>query len=584
MTLTLLKLAFGGIRTRLLASLFTVLLAATATTTIVMALEVGRTVDDPWRNTFQAARGADVLAVVPTVDDARAIAGRSDVAESDDPTPVTNTEIHLTGGSETIQIAGLADHPRLNTPLAVAGTSRPGSGIVLERSLAEVLGIGIGDVVQLDSARQPAVLDVVGTAIIPSQSRYPRQTPGLAWVSRSTLEAVQPDLTRWTWVQPVRLADPQGAAAFAAGVMNSFPPQTVMAFTADDQRDSVLTENQPTIVLLTAYTVALLAVVLAEIAILIGARASQQRREIGLAKAVGLTPRQVSLTFTIETVALGVAGLLVGFVVGMLLAPTLAAPTLATLLGAPSIAPNPSDLGVAAVPVLVIMAVGAWASTRRRSRLTVVDAIRAGVGTPGATSRLARLAQTTGLPLAVALGLKDALAQRGRALLLAASIAVTTAAVVFALCMKATLDARPAGEASDVPDSLPILVYTLDGVLLMIALTTLVAVASLAVRERVRDVGVMRTLGFTPGQVTSGLVGSHLTVAVVAAVISSPLGIGLYRGVYAMVGGDAAALLLAPWWWLALVPFATAAAVVITIGGPAWLTARAPVVEALRYE
>ena len=97
-------------------------------------------------------------------------------------------------------------------------------------------------------------------------------------------------MTRWRWTQPVRLADPERAPAFAAGVLALVPAQTVAAFTADDQRDSVLTETQPTIVLLTAYTVALLAVVFAEIAILIGARASQQRREIGLAKAVGLTP------------------------------------------------------------------------------------------------------------------------------------------------------------------------------------------------------------------------------------------------------------------------------------------------------
>ncbi|HEU0040778.1 MAG TPA: hypothetical protein VFQ15_00370, partial [Jiangellaceae bacterium] len=247
---TLLKLAFGGIRARLLASLFTVLLAATATATIVLALQVGRTVDDPWRRTFQVARGADVLAIVPTVDDARAVAGRSGVAESDDPTPMTETEVHLPGGSETILITGLVGQPRLNIPVGVAGTSRPGSGIVLERSLADVLGIGIGDVVRLDSARGPVVLDVVGTAIIPSQSRYPRQTPGLAWVSRSTLEAAQPDVTRWSWVQPVRLADPERAADFAGGVLASFPPQTVAAFTADDQRDSVLTETQPTVVLL----------------------------------------------------------------------------------------------------------------------------------------------------------------------------------------------------------------------------------------------------------------------------------------------------------------------------------------------
>ena len=116
MILTLLKLAFGGIRTRLLASLFTVLLAATATTTIVLALEVGSTVDDPWRRTFQAARGADVLAIVPTVEDARAIAARSGVVESDDPTPTTDTEVHLPGGSETILIAGLVAQPRLNIP------------------------------------------------------------------------------------------------------------------------------------------------------------------------------------------------------------------------------------------------------------------------------------------------------------------------------------------------------------------------------------------------------------------------------------------------------------------------------------
>ena len=118
----------------------------------------------------------------------------------------------------------------------------------------------------------------------------------------------------------------------------------------------------------------------------------------------------------------------------------------------------------------------------------------------------------------------------------------------------------------------------------MIALTTSSRSRVFAVRERVRDLGVMRTLGFTPGQVTSGLVGSHLTVAVVAAVLSIPLGIGMYRGVYAMAGGDSADPRPGPWWWLALVPVATAAAVVVTTGGPAWLTARAPVVEALRYE
>jgi hypothetical protein len=42
MTATLVKLAFAGIRSRLLASALTILLSSVAAATIVLALEVGR--------------------------------------------------------------------------------------------------------------------------------------------------------------------------------------------------------------------------------------------------------------------------------------------------------------------------------------------------------------------------------------------------------------------------------------------------------------------------------------------------------------------------------------------------------------
>ena len=42
------------------------------------------------------------------------------------------------------------------------------------------------------------------------------------------------------------------------------------------------------------------------------------------------------------------------------------------------------------------------------------------------------------------------------------------------------------------------LVYTLDAVLLVITATTLVAVALLSVRERIRDYGVLKAIGLTP--------------------------------------------------------------------------------------
>jgi hypothetical protein len=66
MTATLVKVAFAGIRSRLLASALTMLIASAAAATIVLAVEVGATARDPWQRTFTAANGAHVLADVPS--------------------------------------------------------------------------------------------------------------------------------------------------------------------------------------------------------------------------------------------------------------------------------------------------------------------------------------------------------------------------------------------------------------------------------------------------------------------------------------------------------------------------------------
>ena len=66
------------------------------------------------------------------------------------------------------------------------------------------------------------------------------------------------------------------------------------------------------------------------------------------------------------------------------------------------------------------------------------------------------------------------------------------------------------------------LVYTLDAVLLLITATTLVAIALLSVRERVRDYGVLKTIGLTPRQIASSLVSAHAAVAPIAALAVDP--------------------------------------------------------------
>jgi putative ABC transport system permease protein len=584
MTVTLVKFAFAGIRSRWLASALTILLSSAAAATIVLALEVGATARDPWQRTFDAANGAHVLASVPSQADARAIARLGGVAERDEPVPNAITTVASRGGTERLQLAGLRFPARVNVPVRTAGVRPPARGIVLERSFANALGFRVGGTLRLAGAGGPVELPVVGTAISPSVPRYPRHNPGLAWVMRGTFARIEPDRSRWFWTQAIRLTNPAAAPAFAASAAASLPPGAAFVATWEDQRADALVETQPTTIILTTYTIVLLIVVFAVVAILVGARATAQYREIGLLKAVGLTPRQVTAVFALESAALGLIAVVVGFTVGALLAPRLAAPSAETMLDPPTTAASPWHLLVASCPVLLVLVASARSATRRSTRFTVLQAIQSGAASPASPSAVARAIARLPLPVPLGLGLKDLLAARHRALRLGSAIAITGAAIVFALSMQASLNARTAGQVTDVPNELPVLVYTLDAVLLVITATTFVAIALLSVRERIRDYGVLKTIGLTPRQIASSLAGAHAALALIAALLSIPAGIGLFLAVYTIAGGDRKDFVIAPWWWLALVPIATLLIVAGAASLLARLATRIPTADALRYE
>ncbi len=301
------------------------------------------------------------------------------------------------------------------------------------------------------------------------------------------------------------------------------------------------------------FTILLLIVAFFVVGILVGARASEQHRQIGLLKAVGFTPRQIGTVFALESTVLGLVAAGLGFALGAILAPRLAAPSAQTLIGSPTIAANPWHFLVASCVLLPVLAAAALTATRRSTRFTVLDAIRAGNSSP-ADSRLARAVVRSVMPLTIELGLKDLLARGRRALLLAAAIALTGSVVVTALSLDATLDAQRASETSDFPDELLLLIYTLDAVLLLITATTLVAVALLSVRERIRDYGVLKAIGLTPRQIVSTVVSSHTVLAVLASLVAIPLGVGLYLALVRIASGTTEDAVIAPWWSLALIP------------------------------
>jgi putative ABC transport system permease protein len=583
MTGLLLRLAFAGIRSRLLASVLTIAIAGAAAATIVLALEMRSSGRDPWQQTFEAANGAHVLASARSQAAARSLGELPGVTERGAPVPLTTVTVGPGGSADRVELGGLTGRTVVNMPVRTAGSPLREDGIVLERSLANAVGIEVGSTLAVTSRRGSIDLPVLGTAVVPSQPRYPRRNPGLAWVTRATLERIEPDRTRWRWTEALRLADPSAASAFSERAAAGLGSANLYFESWQNQRDNALADAQPIELIVTTYTILLLIVAFVVVGILVGARAGAQYREIGLLKAAGFTPRQVGAVFALESAALGLIAAALGSALGMLLAPRLAEPSAETLIGSPTIAANAWHILVASCVVLPVLMAGALTSTRRSTRFSVLEAIRAGSSSPP-NSRLARAVDRSVLPLSIGLGLKDLLARGRRALLLGAAIALTGAVVVVALSLDATLDAQAAGETTDIPDELPLLVYTLDAALLLITVTTLVAVALLSVRERVRDYGVLKAIGLTPRQITSTVISAHAALALVASLLAVPLGVGLYLALAWISSGTTEEAVVASWRSLAVIPIGTVLVVVAATSLPARLATRIRTADALRYE
>lgn len=579
------KLALAGTRSRLLPTILMLLIAAAAAATIVAALEVRATGVDPWNRTFDTAHGAHVLANVASNEDALAVASLPDVAERDAPIPTVRSTIQVDGQEMYLFLAGLDGQPKIDAPLLTAGTEPQEGEIVLEGSFADALNLGVGSTLEVLSVKGTLQLTIVGAAISPSQSRFPRQNPGLAWVTRSTFEQIAPDPGKWRWTQAIRLSDSEMAADFTGRAAAVVPAGTASFATWQQQRDDALKDSQPTTVIFTVYTLLLIIVMYSVVTILVGARTARQHREIGLLKAIGFTPRQIGAIFAVESAGVGLVAVGIGFAIGALIAPRLAAPSAETLLGAPTVAANPWHYLIAATAIIPVLLIGTLVAASRGTRQSTLQAMRADTHVVAPHSLAARLVERIRPPLPIGVGLKDLLARRSRALWMASAIVVTATAIVITLMVQAALNSRPSGEISDIPSELPALIYTLDAVLLLITGTTLLTVTLVSVRERVRDFGIMKTLGFTPTAIAASLVGAHGVLAVIASIVSIPIGFGLYLGAYQLAtsAGDETTA-IAPWWWLASVPLVLPIIAVLVASIPARIASQISAADAVRYE
>ncbi|MBQ0900445.1 FtsX-like permease family protein [Micromonospora sp. U21] len=164
---------------------------------------------------------------------------------------------------------------------------------------------------------------------------------------------------------------------------------------------------------------------------------AQRRRELGLLRAVGATPRQVRRMVYAEALAVGFAAGLVGLLVGAALAPALG-----RLLVDVGFEPAtfrvryalwPLVVALAAGPVIALLAV--WSASRRAARVRPLEALREAVVEQRPIGRLRAVTGTLLVAAGAALGLATATsddARDGATFALYAVMALVAGATVLA--------------------------------------------------------------------------------------------------------------------------------------------------------
>ena len=600
------------------------LLAITAATAVLtLGLALHGVTSQPYQQTRAATNGPDVVAYLPPVTkpgqvrpgppaEAATLTRAAGVTGHGGPYPVVWTIIAargLTAGAETQgrpQAASAVDQPKLTAGRWV----RPGQ-VVIERTFAEALGVGVGDRVTLDGR----AFTVGGIAVTAAAPPYPNlcyvsgggcmgtipaggfaispRDLGVVWVTEpDVLGLATPADPLSSYVLDLKLAHPAQAQAFARansggprpgtiryGAGQGAGPTDLVPWTGIAAADGLLVQDEQQVLSPGALLAVLLAV--ASVAVLAGGRMAEHTRRTGLLKAVGAGPGLVAAVFLAENLLLALAAAVAGLAIGRLTAPLITSPG-AALVGTPG-APSltvPIAAEVVAVAVAVALA-ATGVPAIRAARTSTISALAGAARRP--RRRRALIALSRHLPVPLLIGLRLVGRRTRRALLGAASVTVTAAGIVAVLAFHVTASGKLGGVTSGLSnpvidrDEQMLLVLTV--VLVTLAVLNALCAAWTTVLDTRATAAVARALGATPRQVSAGIAAAQVIPAVPGALLGIPLGIGLYAA--ASSSGRAT---VPPAWWLAAAVLGTVLAVAVLASLPALAGTRRGVAEILQAE
>jgi len=623
------RLAARDIRRHKAQALLLLLAITAATTTLVLGLALNGVTNHPYQQTRAATNGPDLVAgygvnlgptsgvnLNPTQGppplsaaqlqaDTSALTHLSGVTEYSGPYPVASVVLRTRGLTVPVLAEGRGQAPAaVDQPKLTAGSwVRPG-GVVIERTFAEALGVGVGDRVTLDGRS----FTVTGIAVTAAAAPYPNcyltncmftgpqmgagagrlstLNVGLAWVTEADARAMASPQAPLTYVLNLKLKDPATAPAvvnqiFAqggVGALASAGIDSVNSWQAISSAAGELVQDQQSVLQVGAVLAVLLAV--ASVAVLAGGRMAERTRRVGLLKAVGSTPGLVAAVLVAENLVLALLAAAAGLVIGWAAAPLITNPGAGLIgtAGAPSI--TLTTIGLTVVLALAVALASTLVPAVKAARSSTVSAL---ADTPRPPRRRAGLiALSARLPVPLLLGIRMAAGRLRRAVLSAASIAVTSAGIVAVLTFRATVDHDLGPAAGQVGDP----VVTRDTQMLVVITIALVALAVLnavcaawaTVLDFRRSAALARALGASPRQVSAGVAWAQVLPAVPGTLLGIPLGIGLFKA------ADHGMMTIPPVWWLAAAVLLTLAAVAVLASIPALLGAHRSSAEVLQAE
>jgi putative ABC transport system permease protein len=584
------RLAARDLRHRPATAVLLLVALLSATTTMTLAMVVRGSAQAPWDRTFAATAGPHAVATSYDADAGTdrtmaELSSASGVVAHSGPFPLlAMPDGALEAGGRRIDVEVIARDTApapVDQPAIVAGAWIRDGGVVVEESFADALKLAVGD--QLTITGRP--FTVAGIAVSTFRQPTPFYSHGVIWATRTDADRLAPAAATRGKVLMLRLADPHDAPAFAAS--HTTDPERLLVDDWQTTRLDALTDVLFAQFGLIVGAVSLALLASASVAVAVAGRMAAQTRRAALLKAVGGTPRFVALVMLAEYLFLALVACAAGLLAGTWLAPSLAQPVSGILGSAPVSRPSGITYAIVIGVTIGLVALSTVVPSLRAARAGTVRSL----ANPGRAPRRSRLAVALSarLPVPLLLGLRLTSRRPGRAILSAAGLSVTVAAVVVALWMDAGIRGDTAqvsdtlGEHAVTYDKLRLVTYTFIAALVALALINAVLVAWSNALDNARNSALARALGATPRQVAAGLTVSSLLPAIMAVALGIPLGFVVFSAAGSAAGSESNTPTPEAAGLLALLP-ATLVLVALLTAIPSRAASRRPAIVALRTD